>query len=63
VLGSLVVWVAVLCLAYGLQRGSAGQFYLLGIAIGVVLGGTQALTRSLLGQITPIGPEAEYKGL
>ena len=63
VLGSLVVWVGVLCLAFGLQKGSAVQFYLLGIAIGVVLGGTQALTRSLFGQMTPIGREAEYYGL
>jgi UMF1 family MFS transporter len=63
VLGSLVVWVAVLCLAFGLQTGSAVQFYLLGIAIGVVLGGTQALTRSLFGQMTPVGKEAEYYGL
>jgi UMF1 family MFS transporter len=63
VLGSLVVWVAVLCLAFGLQKGSAVQFYVLGVAIGVVLGGTQALTRSLFGQMTPVGREAEYYGL
>jgi MFS transporter, UMF1 family len=63
VLGSLVVWVAVLCLAFGVQKGSAVQFYLLGAAIGVVLGGTQALTRSLFGQMTPLGKEAEYYGL
>jgi len=63
VLGSLVVWIAVLCLAFGLQKGSAVQFYVLGVAIGVVLGGTQALTRSLFGQMTPVGKEAEYYGL
>lgn len=63
VLGSLVVWVAVLCLAFGVQKGSAVQFYVLGAAIGVVLGGTQALTRSLFGQMTPVGKEAEYYGL
>jgi UMF1 family MFS transporter len=63
VLGSLVVWVAVLCLAFGLQKGSAVQFYVLGVAIGVVLGGTQALTRSLFGQMTPVGKEAEYYSL
>ena len=61
--GSLLVWVAVLCLAFGLQQGSAVQFYLLGVGIGVVLGGTQALTRSLFGQMTPLGREAEYYGL
>ncbi|HEY6744437.1 MAG TPA: MFS transporter [Mycobacteriales bacterium] len=63
VLGSLGVWVAVLCLAFGVQKGSAVQFYVLGAAIGVVLGGTQALTRSLFGQMTPVGQEAEYYGL
>jgi MFS-type transporter involved in bile tolerance (Atg22 family) len=63
VLGSLVVWVAVLVLAFGLQKGSAVQFYVLGAVIGVVLGGTQALTRSLFGQMTPPGREAEYYGL
>ncbi|HVD29257.1 MAG TPA: MFS transporter [Mycobacteriales bacterium] len=63
ILGSLAVWVGVLCLAFFLQRGSALQFYLLGVAIGVVLGGTQALTRSLFAQMTPRGKEAEYFGL
>ena len=63
ILASLVVWVAVLCLAFGLQKGSAVQFYVLGAAIGVVLGGTQALTRSLFGQMTPRGQEAEYYSL
>ena len=63
VLGSLVVWVAVLCLACGVQKGSALRFYVLGACSGGVLGGTQALTRSLFGQMTPVGREAEYYGL
>ncbi len=63
ILGSLVVWVVVLCFAFFLQRGSAVQFYVLGAAIGLVLGGTQALTRSLFAQMTPRGKEAEYFGL
>jgi UMF1 family MFS transporter len=63
ILGSLAVWVVVLCLAFFLQRGSAVQFYVLGAAIGLVLGGTQALTRSLFAQMTPRGKEAEYFGL
>ena len=52
-----------LCLAFGLQKGSAVQFYVLGAAIGVVLGGTQALSRSLFAQMVPRGKEAEYFGL
>ena len=31
--------------------------------IGLVLGGSQALTRSLFGQMIPAGQEAEYFGL
>ena len=63
VLVSLVVWIVVLCLAFFLQRGSAVPFYVLGAAIGLVLGGSQALTRSLFSQLTPRGKEAEYFGL
>jgi UMF1 family MFS transporter len=63
VLTGLAVWVVVLCAAFSLQRGSAVQFYALGVAIGVVLGGTQALSRSLFAQMVPRGREAEYFGL
>jgi len=63
VLASLAVWIVVLCAAFSLQRGSAAQFYALGAAIGVVLGGTQALSRSLFAQMVPRGKEAEYFGL
>jgi UMF1 family MFS transporter len=62
VLGSLVVWVAVLVAACFLTPGEATQFYLLGIVIGFVLGGTQALSRSLFSQLIPPGREAEYFG-
>jgi UMF1 family MFS transporter len=63
VLASLVVWVGVLVLAYFLQAGAAVQFYLLAVVIGFVLGGTQALSRSLFSQLIPAGREAEYFGL
>ena len=62
VLSSLVVWVGVLVLAYFLRAGAAGQFYGLAILIGIVLGGTQALCRSLFSQLIPVGKEAEYFG-
>jgi UMF1 family MFS transporter len=62
VLGSLVVWTAVLVAAYFLQAHAALQFYLLAVVIGFVLGGTQALTRSLFSQLIPPGKEAEYFG-
>ncbi|MFZ5851611.1 MAG: MFS transporter [Actinomycetota bacterium] len=38
VLGSLGVWVGVLAAAYVVQRGAAGQFLALAVAIGLVLG-------------------------
>jgi UMF1 family MFS transporter len=63
VLGSLLAWIAVLLSASALQRGAAWQFLALGVALGVVLGGSQALSRSLFAQIVPSGREAEYFGL
>jgi UMF1 family MFS transporter len=62
VLCSLVVWVGVLVLAYFLSAGAAAQFYGLAVLIGIVLGGTQALCRSLFSQLIPLGKEAEYFG-
>jgi UMF1 family MFS transporter len=62
VLASLVVWVVVLVLAYFLSAGTAAQFYGLAVLIGIVLGGTQALCRSLFSQLIPLGKEAEYFG-
>ncbi len=63
VLGALVVWTGVLVAAYFLTAGAAVQFYLLAVVIGFVLGGTQALSRSLFSQLIPAGKEAEYFGL
>ncbi|MGY1840602.1 MULTISPECIES: MFS transporter [unclassified Modestobacter] len=62
VLGGLVVWTGVLVAAYFVQAGAAMQFYLLAVVIGFVLGGTQALSRSLFSQLIPPGKEAEYFG-
>jgi UMF1 family MFS transporter len=62
VLGALVVWTGVLVAAYFLQAGAALQFYLLASVIGFVMGGTQALSRSLFSQLIPPGREAEYFG-
>jgi UMF1 family MFS transporter len=63
VLGSLVVWVVALGLAYLLPAGRAVPFVLLGCLIGIVLGGSQALSRSLFSQLIPPGQEAEYFSL
>jgi MFS transporter, UMF1 family len=52
-----------LLLASALRHGAAWQFIALGVALGVVLGGSQALSRSLFTQMIPRGREAEYCGL
>ena len=49
--------------AFGLQKGQPVQFYLLAVLIGIVLGGTQALSRSAFSQLIPKGREAEYFSL
>jgi UMF1 family MFS transporter len=63
VAASLVVWVGVVVAAYFLQVGSAVQFYVLALALSIVLGGTQALSRSLFSSMIPRGKEAEYFSL
>lgn len=63
VLGSLVVWVGVVGVAYFLQAGAAAQFYAIAFLIAIVLGGTQALSRSLFSLVIPAGKEAEYFSL
>jgi MFS transporter, UMF1 family len=60
VAGSLVVWVLVLLVAYRLPADRVGLFLALAAAIGLVLGGTQALSRSLYSQVIPRSSEAEY---
>ncbi|SDH05635.1 MFS transporter [Klenkia brasiliensis] len=62
VLGCLVAWTAVLVAAFFLQEGAVAQFYALAAVIGLVQGGTQALSRSLFSHLIPAGKEAEYYG-
>jgi UMF1 family MFS transporter len=63
VLGSLVVWTAALALGYLLPAGEPVLFFALAALIGFVLGGSQALSRSLYSQMIPGGKEAEYFSL
>ncbi|MBA3489871.1 MAG: MFS transporter [Longispora sp.] len=60
VLLSLVLWVAVVIAGFWLPEGAPVPFMILGAAIGLVLGGSQALSRSLFSQLIPRGKEAEY---
>jgi UMF1 family MFS transporter len=62
-LGSLLVWIVVVVLAYFLPEGKALWFMALGLLLGIVLGGSQALSRSLFSQLIPHGKEGEYFGL
>jgi len=63
VLISLVLWIGILGFAYFLPHGKIPPFLALGAAIGIVLGGSQALSRSLFSQLIPHGKEGEYFGL
>jgi MFS transporter, UMF1 family len=62
ILLSLVLWLGVVLAAYWLPAGQPLPFMLLGVAIGLVLGGSQALSRSLFSQLIPTGREGEYYG-
>ena len=62
VLGALLAWIGVIGAAFFLQEGAIAQFYALAAVIGLVQGGTQALSRSLFSQLIPAGKEAEYYG-
>ncbi len=57
---SLGVWVLVVGAAYFVQAGQEVQFFALAAGIGLVLGGTNALSRSLFSQMVPAGKEAQY---
>jgi UMF1 family MFS transporter len=63
VLCSLVLWVFVLLGAWALPARAPLLFVALGCAIGIVLGGSQALSRSLFSHLIPKGREGEYFGL
>ncbi|MGC4869265.1 MFS transporter [Micromonospora sp. DT53] len=62
VLISLVLWTAVIIGVFRLPAEAPLPFMALGAAIGLVLGGSQALSRSLFSQLIPTGKEGEYYG-
>jgi UMF1 family MFS transporter len=59
---SLVIWSGVVIYAYFGMKGESRviEFFILGAFIAVVLGGSQAISRSLFAQIIPTGKQAEY---
>ncbi|MEU8263907.1 MFS transporter [Micromonospora sp. NPDC048999] len=62
VLLSLVGWTGVIIAAFWLPAEAPLPFMILGGCIGLVLGGSQALSRSLFSQLIPAGKEGEYYG-
>ncbi|MFQ5434663.1 MAG: MFS transporter [Anaerolineae bacterium] len=62
VLISLVIWSVVVIYAFVGLRGDNRviEFWILGIFIALVLGGSQAISRSLFAQMIPPGKEAEF---
>jgi len=59
---SLVIWAGVVTYAYGGLKGDTRvlQFWILGAFIALVMGGSQAISRSLFAQMIPDGKEAEF---
>ncbi|MYT21147.1 MFS transporter [Streptomyces sp. SID7760] len=60
ILGSLVAWTVTLAAGFFLPAGAPVWFFALASMIGLVLGGSQALSRSLFSHLVPVGKEAEY---
>ena len=63
ILGGLVLWCVVVAFGFVLPEGRFALFLALAALIGLVLGGTQALSRSLYSQLVPVGRQAEYFSL
>ncbi|KRB74184.1 MFS transporter [Nocardioides sp. Root190] len=63
ILAGLVGWMAIVTVALGIPSGALLPFLALGVAIGIVLGGTQALARSYFSLFIPRGKEGEYFSL
>ncbi len=60
ILTGLVIWMGIVSVALVLPEKQLVPFLLLGVAIGIVLGGTQALARSYFSLLIPRGKEGEY---
>ncbi len=60
ILMGLVIWMVIVTVALVMPAGNVTLFLVLGAAIGIVLGGTQALARSYFSLFIPRGKEAEY---
>lgn len=59
---SLVGWSGLVFYAFSLREGNATGFFIMGCLAGLVLGGSQALSRSLFGSMIPAEASAEFYG-
>ncbi|MXQ54558.1 MFS transporter [Shimazuella alba] len=57
---TIIVYLFIVLLGYGMT--TAFHFYTLAILVGIVQGGSQALSRSIYSQLVPIGRNAEFFG-
>lgn len=62
ILLSLVIWTGIVIYAYGFLETTT-QAWAMGAVIAIVLGGSQALSRSLFSLMIPAGREASFFGL
>lgn len=60
VLLGIALWVVVVGFAYFVPHGAFLTWLACAVLIGLVLGGTQALARSLYSQLVPVGRESEF---
>lgn len=63
ILLSLLLWTAVVLIAFVMPSRQFALWLGLAVGIGLVLGGSQALSRSLFSRLIPHGREAEYFSL
>jgi UMF1 family MFS transporter len=62
ILVSLVIWTGIVVYAYGFLQ-TVAQAWIMGAVLALVLGGSQALSRSLFSQMIPAGHEAAFFGV
>ena len=63
ILWGTFAWMGIVVAALFLPRGNVALFLMVAVAIGVVMGGTQALSRSFFSLLIPRGREGEYFSL
>ena len=60
ILLTLVIWTVMVIITYALPAGQQNPYLAIAAGIGFVLGGSQALSRSLYSQVIPRSQEAQY---